>query len=275
MAFGLLLVFASVAKVAEGGGGASVVAPSVLDGPQLVTLAVAEGTLGSWIASGLFARQSRWAGLAVYLLFSAITAARVYRGDVDCGCFGRLRIDPHYTLALDLAASLFFALWRPDRRAMDMTSGRFRPAIVALAIIAVSAFAFYRGAGWEIPGIGPRFEVVDPKRWTGRPLPIMENIQVDGELGRGSWLVVLYQRHCPSCQAAIPEYEERARSGGKEMARWRVALIEVPPYGDPAKTLPLPASPCLLGRLDQSRRWFVETPSAFFLRDGVVSGTAE
>jgi len=52
----------------------------------------------------------------------------------------------------------------------------------------------------------------------------------------------------------------------------RIALIEMPPYGPP---LAAPDSPCTLGRLANTKEWFVTTPAVALLSDSQVRGAWE
>jgi len=52
----------------------------------------------------------------------------------------------------------------------------------------------------------------------------------------------------------------------------RIALIEVPPYGrGPISE----NSPCVLGRLAETKEWFVTTPAVALLSDGNVTSAWE
>ncbi|MFO7907696.1 MAG: hypothetical protein R6U98_33930, partial [Pirellulaceae bacterium] len=90
-------------------------------------------------------------------------------------------------------------------------------------------------------------------------------------LAEDEWIVVLYHRGCPSCQEAIPKYEELARQSAEDASRPGVALIEVPAYGE-AQSERLPSEvPWVLGRLSKQKEWFVETPAVLLLRNGLVN----
>jgi len=52
----------------------------------------------------------------------------------------------------------------------------------------------------------------------------------------------------------------------------RIALIEVPPYGQGPVNQ---NSPCILGRLDQTKEWFVTTPAVVLLTDSQVTSAWE
>jgi len=90
-------------------------------------------------------------------------------------------------------------------------------------------------------------------------------------LAEDEWIVVLYHLGCASCQEAIPKYEKLARQSAEHAGSPRVALIEVPAYGE-AKSVRLPSDvPWVLGRLSKQKEWFVETPTVLLLRNGLVN----
>ena len=116
------------------------------------------------------------------------------------------------------------------------------------------------------------YEVLEPETWIGKELPILEYIDIAETLKKGTWLVLLYHYDCPDCGWAIPMYEKMAREleGNEEFMR--IALIAVPPYGRG------PVSencPCTLGRLPETKEWFVTTPAVALLTDGQVTSAWE
>jgi hypothetical protein len=109
------------------------------------------------------------------------------------------------------------------------------------------------------------YEVLEPKTWIGKELPILEYIDIGEKLKTGTWLLLFYHHDCPDCQRAIPQYEQMARSMPACGDFPRIALIEVPPYG------PAPAcsnSPCIHGRLADVKEWFITTPTVALLIEG-------
>ena len=78
--------------------------------------------------------------------------------------------------------------------------------------------------------------------------------------------MVLYHHNCPKCHQAIPRYEQIATTS----QQLRVALVAVPSHGDQSLAPVSPDSPCRLGALEPDKQWFVTTPAAIYLEDGVV-----
>ncbi len=67
-------------------------------------------------------------------------------------------------------------------------------------------------------------------------------------------------------------YEQMARDleGNEEFLR--IALIAVPPYGQGPVS---ENSPCILGRLPETKEWFVTTPAVALLTNGQVKAAWE
>jgi len=120
--------------------------------------------------------------------------------------------------------------------------------------------------------ITSRYEVLEPSEWIGKELPILEQIDIAETLRTGTWLVLLYHYDCPDCGTAIPKYEQMARDLEGNEDFLRIALIAVPPYG----LIPISEnSPCTLGRLPETKEWFVTTPATALIIDGRVESAWE
>jgi hypothetical protein len=139
--------------------------------------------------------------------------------------------------------------------------------------------------------ITSRYEVLEPSEWVGKELPILEHIVEDPAFRRrvedpavrrrnsireilrtGTWLVLLYHYDCPDCGIAIPKYEQMARDLEGNEDFLRIALIAVPPYGRG----PIDENtPCTLGRLPETKEWFVTTPATALMKDGQVKAAWE
>ncbi|HUT31267.1 MAG TPA: hypothetical protein VMX13_15845 [Sedimentisphaerales bacterium] len=112
------------------------------------------------------------------------------------------------------------------------------------------------------------YEILEPETWVGKKLPLIDYIDIGESLEKGNWLILLYHYDCPDCAEAIPKYERMARDLVGNGDFLRIALIEMPPYGPP---LAAPDSLCTLGRLANTKQWFVTTPAVVLLVDGRVN----
>ena len=263
--------------------------------PFLVCQVEFELALGLWLLSGLFAKTAWLAGLVCFFVFSLVTLYKGLLGAGSCGCFGAVHINPWITLmAIDLPAVIALSLFRPQwvwpRRILLRLRFRRRPvqallrqyvrpwpslrhlAITAALGSAILAVTTPILAFTKPPMVTAAYEVLTPKTWLGKELPIIEHIDIAEQLRAGTWLLLFYHYDCPDCRAVIPRYERMAQQLRVKGGFPRIALIEVPPYG------PLPfwrSSIPAYGRLSDAKRWYVGTPSALLLTGEVVEAVWE
>ena len=124
--------------------------------------------------------------------------------------------------------------------------------------------------------------VLDPEKWVGQRMPLLAFIEDDpgqsrpiqkplrDRLARGNWIVLFYRHDCPKCLDELPKYEELGRRSVINPDDPRVALIDIPAYGEVNEFARARSDACVLGRLTNERDWFVETPAQLTLRDGEV-----
>jgi hypothetical protein len=104
----------------------------------------------------------------------------------------------------------------------------------------------------------------------GKPLPLLELIDVGDRFRAGDWVLVLYRSGCPDCQSLISAYPSWLPATAGRAPPRAVAFVEVPPYGAlPAFESSASAAP-ILGRLRDDREWFADTPIVLALRQGAV-----
>ncbi|MFB3894582.1 MAG: MauE/DoxX family redox-associated membrane protein [Phycisphaerae bacterium] len=236
-----------------------------------------EIVMAIWLLSG-WARRLAWAAaLAMFAALSAVTANRFLAGEASCGCFGRLTVPPLFTLVLDLSTIAMLLLLRP-KGATWWPSGRWRRpcvagAVAALALV-VSAIPMLRFSPAKLTAAGAMegedpTVLLEPETWVGRPLPIAKHIDIADDVARGDWLVVLVRDGCAGCAALLPQLAAKARNVGPGMVA-KIALVHVPPHKESSEPL-FQDGLFLNGRLDESRDWFVQTPTVLRLKDGTVT----
>jgi len=279
--------------------------------PFLVFQVEFELVLAIWLLSGLWKRIAWFVTIACFAVFCCVTLYRGLSGAASCGCFGNVHVNPWITLfVLDLPAALALVFFKPKgttqalrlfvlrisepirtharrKSVWEESAGRswwiftvraikrlvhpLQPVrcsvIGAVILVAVSSTTVVLALN-EPPSVTASYEVLEPETWKGKELPILEHIDVVDELKTGTWLVLLYHYDCPDCARAIPEYERMARDLAGNEDFLRLALVAVPPYGHG----PVAAdSPCLLGRLAETKEWFVTTPAVALMTQGVVT----
>lgn len=253
---------------------------------------------GLWLLANLRPRWTRVAALLCFGLFAAVSLYKAVSGAASCGCFGRVEVNPWYTFTLDTAAVLALLRWQPSgitsTTLLPSQAFLLRATAVTLAWLCVGfpaavAMGKYQPAILAEDGIilgNDNLVIIEPEKWTGKRFPLLPFIEdtpgqlKPGErplrerLAEGNWIVVLYHHDCPECQKAMPKYEDMARRMAQDPTAPRVALIEVPPYGN-ANSLKLSSeAPCTYGGLSDEKEWFVETPVGLVLY-GTASGVAE
>lgn len=274
---GGLLVLAAVLKAVEL---VTVPAAGLVNplGPYFAPVQVGlELALGLFMWSRYYWRVLRWASLALFISFSGYSLYLALHGAASCGCFGPVHVSPWWMLGLDLAviAGLLASILREraappsavieDERQLPLAlrRSRFGVAVIAGAAIVCTTLlvrqasqptALAEGSLTQVGGL----VILEPEQWVGQPLPIARSIDLD--LSHGDWIVLLHRHDCPACQELVPQFEHRAAQGE------RIALLEVPPYGESDSPAPRHH-----GRLNEDHEWFVQTPVELRLKAGLVT----
>ncbi|MBW7989259.1 MAG: hypothetical protein FVQ84_04480 [Planctomycetes bacterium] len=261
--------------------------------PFLILTVEFELALAIWLLSGLFKKAAWLAGLLCFSAFSVVTLYKALTGADSCGCFGSVHINPWITLLIiDLPAVMALLIFRPGlslppalsflrkQKSIKNLLKEFLAPLPSAPRFAMTAFLTISILGIsapilalnEPPQVTSSYEILEPKTWIGKELPILEHIDIAESLRKGTWLVLLYHYDCPDCGTAIPKYEQIARDLAGNEDFLRIALIAVPPYGQgPASE----NSPCTLGQLAETKEWFVTTPAVALLTDGKVTSAWE
>ena len=250
--------------------------PSVLS----TFLAVAEFAFAAWLVSGLFPRLLHALTLCVFGAFSLVALTQTARGAESCGCFGALRISPAYMAAFGLSAVLALILVRPYPSAAGAGGApAYRAgAAMALMLAATGALVLHAARSGVLAATvsavtadqsGPA--VLLPDDWVGAAFPLLKHVDAPGDLRGGTWLVLLHRADCPTCHEAMPRYRALARAGGADA---QLALLQMPSQDDAASDDGDPG-PWVSGRIRPDRLWFLTTPTALVLRDGVVLAAAQ
>jgi hypothetical protein len=83
-----------------------------------------EALLSLWLLLGLYPRPTRRAAIALFSLFALFASVKASAGDDSCGCFGRLRTNPWFILAIDVLAVVALLLNPPPSTATPRTAIR-------------------------------------------------------------------------------------------------------------------------------------------------------
>ena len=72
-----------------------------------------ELVFGLWLLLGLYPRRTWQVALLCFGGFACVSLSKALSGDSSCGCFGKVPVNPWYTLLLDLAAVAALLYRRP------------------------------------------------------------------------------------------------------------------------------------------------------------------
>jgi len=194
-----------------------------------------------------------------------------------------MAINPWYTATLDLLIGFSLLRWRPkgQERVLAIGPRQFRTRAMGVLVMWLSvgvptAFAMgsFRDTAGGLSAAGivsgdGEIVVLEPETWIGKRFPLLKYIDIGDRLDEGRWVVVLYHHDCQSCQEALPTYRRLAAELARQPAVASFALIEIPPYGPMEGMGPL-RHVCQNGRVTDSHRWFVQTPTILALDDGIV-----
>ena len=114
------------------------------------------------------------------------------------------------------------------------------------------------------------YEVLEPKKWMGGQLPLLEYIDISETLAEGKWIVVFYRHDCTTCINEVKRYEDSAKSLVGIPNVPHVAFIQMPPYAKPGENFLSSKTLCPVGRLSDAKKWFVQTPQIITIDDGRV-----
>ena len=223
-----------------------------------------EFAFGLWLICGLYPRQTRWVGFLVFTVFGFQNIRLWIAGETFCGCFGRLSPSPLMTIILDFGC-IFILIW--TRSPSRTTKFTMQPARILMGLTILG----WIGIPWAFAmrQIDGPVEI-DPSVWIGRRLPILNQIEIASEIGKGRWSLVLYRHDCNLCKIEIPKFERMALELRNLDQPIRVAFIEVPPYGEREESIVSKSTVAAVGRLSQAVRWSVRTPTVIAMNDSVV-----
>lgn len=267
-------------------------------------LAAVELLFSIWMVRGRGSRFVKWcAVLSLFSLFAVISAAKVLRGDLSCGCFGVFSPSPSHMLAIDIGLVVLLLLSRPSgvsERSVEChgwTATRITCVWVGLVMIsgavvwgsrlrvgsgveestARNGTEAAQETGLEILGRsvclpdGRKAVLLEPERWVGKRLPLLPYIrpswmQKKLTMGTKRVAVILVRRDCNRCQELIASLENNEGSNSVGPERLYLETSSSTRYLDgKGESSGVNA---MWGYLCSEVDWYVETPVIL-----VISGT--
>ena len=229
--------------------------------------------LAIWLLSGLFTKAGWALAVASFTVFSVYTFHRVLIGADSCGCFGVAKVAPQISLFLiDLPILAGLIIFRP--RGLPLIGPPWpKPAyffsvcvftFLLLGSMAVSAYMIVPAQSTG------EYTVIDPEGWIDKPLAMLKQIDIAPELSQGYAVIFLYHHDCPTCREMAPVYSEMHDELGGSEQDITFAFIEMPPYGNGEDSPIPPETHCLMGKLDETKKWYGASPILIVTENGIV-----
>lgn len=271
---GVVLLAAAVLKAQELEAG-----PRALGGDRpvrwlLVGIVGFEFIYGLWLLMGLHPKSTWRLTLGVFATLAFVALYKAVSGESSCGCFGKAKLSPWYAVVFDVAAVSALLRFRPSgTRCPTVRSSPMRAAVLVAVVLWMGVPWFSQMGSFRSASLDDSDGAVvtlEPEAWTGSCFPLLKHIDIGDELAEGYWAVVLYHHDCSACQRMIPKYERLARDWAGRSDAPRIALIEMPPYGGAGDNITSRGSQCVLGRLDDVKKWLITTPVEIRISDCIV-----
>lgn len=244
--------------------------------------------LGIWLVCGLFRKAAWVVAVLSFGLFIVVTLQKGLIGAESCGCFGRVHVNPWITLsAIDIPLFLALLIFRPKGYKLlpppwPSAKHFFGVAIPTFIVIGVIMPVMIFN---KPPDKTDKYEVVRPEEWTGKEpasekqtgeeqvseeWSMLKYIDIANFLRSNIVVVMFYSTECDTCHDAIALYDRMGRdmAGSEDLIQF--ALIEIPPYASEQDGFVAVDTPCLTGRLDSSKDWYMTTPLVVLIQDGLV-----
>ncbi len=239
--------------------------------------------LGIWLVCGLFRKAAWLVTVLTFGLFIAVTLQKGLIGAESCGCFGRVTVNPWITLlVIDIPLFLSLVIFRPKGLKLlpppwPSAKHFFGVAIPTFFVIGtiIPVLIFNKP-----PDKTDKYEVVRPKEWIGKgptgekqvreEWSMLKHIDIADSLRSNIAIAVFYSDGCDICHYAIPLYDRMSRDMASNRDSIRFAFIEIPPYASEQSSFVPADTPCLRGKLDSSKEWYIQSPLVVVVQNGLV-----
>ncbi len=189
---------------------------------------------GIWFTSSIAAYYALRVGALLFTIFLAVSLHRAWQGQINCGCFGPVPVNPWITAAMDGLFLLLLLTVIPKQAKTALAEG-WRKALAALLALGILC-SIVAGGFYLQPGMlhadgtltgGHGVVFMQPPAWDTSRFPMASYVHGSKAIMHGKWLAVIYFHTCPVCQHAIAGISRQL----EEHPGHHVALIQLPPYG--------------------------------------------
>jgi len=239
----------------------------------LVATIESELVIGLILAMGLCRRYEAHISLPYFITLAVISGYMVASRVECCGCLDALAVSPWFTFSFNLSAicSLIYlsnrhVRYAPSWLALAASEVLFFGTSMFLAHVQIAALATNQDpSSLTGPDSQSRAVILDIENWSGRKLPILSETTIAPSLKEGKWLVLFVHPNCSKCSDAVNRLEEAANAFAT-----RIAVVEIPLISENSKMARPSSSKLIWGELSRRHQWFVTTPVAIIMSEGVV-----
>ena len=204
------------------------------------TEVLSELVAGVWFISSVAGYYAVRAGALLFTLFLGVSLHDAWQGQVNCGCFGPVPMNPWITAGMD-AVILLLMVAAISKYPKNYPATAWRKVLSGIVAVGILA-GLIGGKVYLQPGMlhsngtitgGHGVIFMQPPAWDSKRFPAADYIPGSRAIMHGKWLAVIYFHTCPICQSAIASISRHL----KHSSDHNVALIQLPPYGSLPKGL--------------------------------------
>lgn len=243
----------------------------------LMAVVVGEIFFALVLIAGIWQHWTWLLSLLCFLVFALVSMMKGLSGEVSCGCFGTITINPWITMSFDLVivGCLLIFRGRFGWKSPPLERKKVLAVLVAWLVLAgLALFAMLSLKSRTHETLGTEHERFDsrrmihlaPEKWIGREFPLFSRFANTGNsevLQHGTWNILLVQSDCSDCAKMLAELEEKKPDN--------VVVVIIPsPRGN---KLPQTSSPTFM--LDDQVDWYAVTPRVIKLSEGFCVAVSE
>jgi len=247
----------------------------------LMATVVGEILFALVLIAGICLQYTWLLSLLGFLVFTLVSLMKGLSGEISCGCFGTVTVNPWITMGFDLGIVACLAVFRER---LDWTRhnwalsplDRKKVLAVLVAWLVLSLPTMYWMLSFKTVSLSENPDeligksvTLEPMNWLGKPFPLDGLLDVEGlppDWGQGKWTVLLHHRGCSVCEELFRELAERVDS----LRLDRLAIIEVPDGAAtnvPERVWERAGVVCSFPR---SSKWFTPSPVVLTIENGNV-----
>jgi hypothetical protein len=232
-----------------------------------------------WLVFGFLPKLTRLAAIGCFLIFTIVSLFKALLGELSCGCFGLISVDPWVTATFDcfVVVLLVWFCWcaNSKEKADGFLVLNFIISWLLVSLFVSWGMVTYKPALFNAEGKvvgGSSSVILYPQDWLGKRLPLLEYIDSPKDVGVGNWTLFFYGVNCVKCErhfADLQKQNEFQKNSGSD-----IVCLEV--GGSPQNALRnrFDNGTWYWGNLKSTKRWFVDTPTILKIEDGNVKSVS-